>query len=121
MQLKPELVRDVLLTVEEYFPFREREAVWPTSVSKEELDYHCAILIDAGLLKGSYSRVMTGDFDIIVEHLTPYGHEYVDALRNETVFKRVQERLTVSKLASASIDVVLSLAKKISREMLGLD
>ena len=121
MQLKPELVREVLLIVEEYLPDRESEIVWPSNVSEEELDYHCMILIDAGLLKGSYSRTIDGSFHVLVEHLTPYGHEYVDTLRNETVFKEVQEQLNVRKIASVSMDVLLQLSKKAMREMVGLD
>ena len=121
MQLKPELVREVLLTVEEYLPDRESEIVWPSNVSEEELDYHCMILIDAGLLKGKYSRTFGGSYFVYVERLTPYGHEYVDTLRNETVFREVQKQLNVRKVASVSIDVLMQLAKKAMREMVGLD
>ena len=121
MRLKPELVRGVLLAVEEYLPFRRSELDWPANASKEELDYHCMILIDADLLKGNYSRSAKGNYFVTVERLTPYGHEYVDALRNETVFREVQNQLNVSKVASVSIDVLIQLAKKVMRETVGLD
>ncbi len=117
MQLRPELVRDILLTVEEYLPFRESEFVWPADVSEEELDYHCIILIDAGLLEGSHSRSLGGTYHVIVERLTPYGHEYVDALRNEPVFREVQKQLNVRKLVSVPIDVLIQLAKKVMLDM----
>jgi hypothetical protein len=120
MQLRPELVRDILLTVEEYLPFRQSEFVWPADVadvSEEELDYHFIILIDAGLLEGSHSRSAGGTYHVIVERLTPYGHEYVDALRNEPVFREVQKQLNVRKLVSVPIDVLIQLAKKAMLDM----
>ena len=121
MRLDPKLVREILLTVEEYLPFREKELVWPEGYSEEELDYHLAILIDDSLVKGNYSRALAGNFYVLVEHLTPQGHKYLDAIRNEGIFKRVQAKVVDSGLASVPLEVLVQLASKAVRDSVGLE
>ena len=121
MQLKPELVRDLLLTVEEYFPFREREAVWPQYASQDELDYHLTLLLDAGLIVGTSGGTFGRAYRVAVSHLSYLGHEYLDNLRSESVFQEVQRQLSARNLASISLDVFLQLARKVTERMVGLD
>ena len=121
MRLRPELVRDLLLAVEEYLPYRAEEFAWPEYASEQEVDYHCIILIDAGLLKGTHSRALSGKDRVLVERLTPKGHEYLDALRNEAVFSEVQKQLSARNLASISLDILLKLTQKVVNQMVGLN
>ena len=121
MRLKPELVRDLLLAVEEYLPFRGEEFEWPAYASEEEVDYHCIILIDAGLLKGTHSRALSGKYRVLVERLTPSGHDFLDAVRNESVFRQVQEQLNVRKVVSVPLDLMAQLAKRLLGRELGLE
>ena len=109
------------MVVEEYLPYRAEEFAWPEYASEEEVDYHCIILIDAGLLKGTYSRTFGGKYHVLVERLTPDGHEYIDALRNEAVFSEVQKQLSARNLASIPLDILLKLAQKVVNQMVGLN
>ena len=109
------------MAVEEYLPYRAKEFAWPEYASEQEVDYHCIILIDAGLLKGTYSRTFGGKYHVLVERLTPYGHEYIDALRDDSVFTEVQKQLSARNLASIPLDVLLRLAQKVINQMVGLD
>ena len=121
MRIDGKLVRELLLVTEEYFPFREREVVWPDGYTENEIDYHCIFLIDAGLMKGSYNRMAGGTFRVVVHHLTPYGHEYIEAIRDEGIFKKVQEKLSVNNLTAASVDLILQLGMKLVRQNVGLE
>ena len=120
MRIDAKLVREIMLVVEEYFPFREKDVVWPEDYTKEELDYHCLTLIDAGLIKGSYQRAFGGTYHVMVQHLTSQGHEYLEAIRNESVFKKVQDRLKDSGLVTAPLDILVQLAAKFTRDSVGL-
>ena len=121
MRLRPELVRDILMTVEEYLPDREDEIVWPAYASEEELKYHRFILMEGGLLAGNYVSSFGNAYDVLVERLTLQGHEAVDALRNESVFNEVQKALSARNLVSVSLDVLIQMAKKVLKDIIGGD
>jgi hypothetical protein len=80
------LVRDILLEVEA----RSDGSSWvDLSIdgrSPEEIAYHVKIMSQAGLVEAI--DVSAGDFDWRASSLTWEGHEFLDAARNNTVWRK---------------------------------
>lgn len=90
----------------------------------EQVSYHLAQIIDSGLAVGSV-RYSIGNDDptipsgVMVQRLTPAGHDFIESIRNDTVWKKVK-----SKSAEVGGDISISLLKelgaKFTRQLLGL-
>ena len=84
-----ELIRLLLLNLEsEEEPNRHKRTL-PSGYDKPTVDYHYALLIEAGLVDG---KVVKGNERIVetyVSRLTWNGHEFLDAARNETGWRHV--------------------------------
>jgi hypothetical protein len=69
----------------------------PSTISRHDLAYHAQLLIDAGLaegtvhLKSSRGRRVPDDF--YIERLTWAGHDFLDAARNETHWKKAKDKI----------------------------
>lgn len=102
----------------------DREGAEPkpdlSAFTEEEVVYHTALLIEAGLIHGLVIENNQGALSSTVAfRLTWAGHEFLDAARNETIWKHATERIR-----KAGVDVSLSLLgdllKSLLKEPLGL-
>jgi predicted transcriptional regulator len=83
---------------------------------KETLTYHIQILKDGELIK-DYAKA--GYMGIIsVNDLTWKGHQYLDNIREDHIWKAVKEK--ASKVGSVSLQVMIPLATAIIQQKLGL-
>lgn len=81
--------------------------------------YHVDLLEEAGYLVGDNIRSEGGVVGAGVERLTWEGHEFLDAVRDDTVWRRTKERVSRA-VGSASIEVVKAVAEGIAKGQLGL-
>jgi DNA-binding MarR family transcriptional regulator len=90
MKRDMEIVRKILEEVES-FPYRPSKFIHPEieGYTPEQIDYHIEILEEANLLVASRATRR-----IIPIRLTWDGHEFLEATRNETAWKKA---LDVSK------------------------
>lgn len=82
--------------------------------------YHSALLIEAKLVHGS--TIEDGDGEIattITSRLTWAGHEFLDAARNDTIWKKAGEKIIHSGV-QVTVSVLEELLKKLLKESLGL-
>jgi hypothetical protein len=112
-------IRDILTQLEEFsnedgsfnlsrFP-QDREA---------EISYHMELLIEAGLVNGQ----MLEEFgpepeDFFVNRLTWQGYEFLDAIRNDTVWQKTKKSF-LSQGISMTFDLVKSIASDIAASYL---
>ena len=89
--------------------------------SEGEVGHHLKLLEEAGFLAGIDVTPLVGDGPrVIPERLTWEGHEFLDSIRDDTVWKEVRGRL--EKIGGqATIAVVKALAGSVAKNMLGLD
>lgn len=73
--------------------------------SSDEIVYNCLMLQDAGYIDAVDSSTMCGD-DMLIRRLTVHGHDYLDAVRNETIWSAVKQKLRI-----AGVDATLDIAK----------
>jgi hypothetical protein len=90
MKRDMELVREILRRVEDH----QQAMGWvPLDIpghSREEVSYHVMLLAQAGLLEAT-DLVSTAGFLYEAKRLTWAGHEFLDAIRNDTVWNKVKE------------------------------
>ncbi len=83
-----------------------------------EMSYHVELLEEAGLVYGHMSKTISpGPSDFAAIRLTWEGHELLDAIKNDTIWKKTKESF-VSKGLSMTFDLVKSVAVNIATEFL---
>ena len=90
MKRDVDLARDILAQVEG-FPFDGK----PRDVKfeghpREEISYHVMLLEEAGLLKAANHSSMDG-IEYIPIRLTHAGHEFIEAARQDTLWKEAKD------------------------------
>jgi DNA-binding transcriptional ArsR family regulator len=84
--------------------------------------YHLVRMYEAGLIDAEVETSSTTKTRLIRVYpfgLTWQGHEFLDALKNQSVFSKVKEKLS-GKLDDISFVLLKELALKFAREQLGL-
>ena len=121
MKRDPDLVRDILVQIEdgwEYFSTTSDEtaAILGTeneeSLSEEEaerIDYHMHLLVGAGFIETQG----TGD-GWIVNRITWAGHDFLDSVRDDEVWS--QTKAGVKHAGGFTIDLAKELAKGLIRK-----
>ncbi len=95
------------------FEHETEEATYSTS-------YHMVLLIEAGLVDGvMYESLDDGPTDFSAYRLTWEGHEFLDSIRNDTVWNTTKETFaskgidmtfeTIKAVAAAAITSILGL------------
>jgi len=89
--------------------------------SKDQINYHLALLIEANLLEGKvhYSSAMNKDVPdkIWVKRITWDGHEFLDKARNDKIWDKAKE-IIKNKGASISLQaIMIALEKAITLAM----
>jgi hypothetical protein len=128
MKLDRDCVRDVLLAVEslnhdEVIQLSDFEDI-PLIAKHDPVDvvYSIERLIEAGYIKGNVQYADNRVFFLIVSSLTWNGHEFLDNIRDDGVWKTTKN--VASKLSSVSLSTLSSIASsvisKIISQELGL-
>lgn len=114
MKRKWELIRKILIELE------KDGSSWLESASIREYDadtvaYHCWLLNEAGLIEMTKTSSTTGlDFGIT---LTWQGHEFLDKIRNDSVWNKVKS-VVQSKSLNLSFEVINGAAPSVITAML---
>ena len=123
MERDMELIRSILLAVEQHDHGRAPSDLAIGEYSAEQVGYHCYLLGDAGFAnvadltnRGSASPVAR------ILYLTWEGHEFLDAARDDTVWGKTKERLSTAgkSLLTVPISVLTALLVDEGKRQLGL-
>lgn len=114
MKRDMDLIRLLLVQVEDV------EKPDLSDYTEDQQNYHKALLVEAGLVHGAISG---SDNDQIPRAFmfrpTWEGHEFLDAARNEGVWKKVRE--ATLKYGPLTLPLVKAIMTKYAKEHLGLD
>ncbi len=111
MKRDMETVREIL---------KEVEIAAPRQYGDPEKVHHIAIMEEAGLLNATIITNGTGiPSQAVVLRLTWHGHDFLDASRNDVVWKKVMGKI-VKTGASFTFAIVSELLKKEIGHKLGL-
>lgn len=110
-----DVIRDILTQVEE-IPTGEgaiQLSAFPAEQAGE-VSYHMELLIEAGLVHGKMAKTLgPGPYNFIAMRLTWEGHEFIDAVRNDTVWQKAKKSF-ISNGISMTFDLVKSVATEIA-------
>ena len=113
-------IRDVLIATEsleqdETLSLRDFD-----SGRASEISYHVELLAESGLLNVTLKkRIGKGPKDFFIRRLTWAGHEFLDAIRDESVWSKTKSKI-MSKGGSMTFDLVKDVAISIIKSALGL-
>ena len=85
--------------------------------SRQEIDSHVKLLLSAGLIdhKSDPTDYTRGAFDPAVNRLTWEGHEFIAAIRSDSVWDRTKEFLKDSGLDVGSLPIELLKSVAVAR------
>lgn len=107
MQRNLDLVRDILLFVERKSATVDFFSVQIDGYSEREINYHVYLLRQQKFINGTEPPLKHAR--VVVTGLTWNGHEYLDSVRSDNVWKKTKERLN----GPASFELVLQIAKEV--------
>ena len=120
MKRDMELVREVLLAVEQLPPNRGGNNVEIPGRDEEEVNYHIGLLEQAGLLEvytvGIANRAQPYRWPT---QLTWAGHDFLDAARNDSLWRKAVAKVK-DEGGTWSIAILKSLLAKYAAEKLGI-
>ncbi len=112
-------IRDILTRLEEHNSEEDWLNLSNFSQDKQsEISYHMELLIEAGLVNGQMSEEFgSGPEDFFATRLTWDGHEFLDAIRNDTVWQKTKKSF-INKGLSMTFDLVKSVASDVAASYL---
>jgi len=85
-----------------------------------EISYHAELLEEAGLVHASiYKTLGLGPTQFHLYRLTWSGHELLDAIRNESIWRKTKSTIT-SKGGSMTFELIKSVAIELAKTAMGL-
>lgn len=122
MKRNIDLIRKLLLYLEEKPDDGIVENLEMNGFSKNEVQYHFILMDQAGLIRCERS-VSSSTSDRVIRvypfSLTWQGHEFLEASRNDTFWNKAKE-LVKSKSGALPIDVLKALLISMAKESVGL-
>lgn len=89
--------------------------------SPEQVAYHVALLADKGLIEAQELTTFDSPWpDWRPIRLTGQGHDFLDDIRNDSVWKKVKEKVA-SEAGGASLAIVKGLATMYAKQYFGLE
>src|SRR3989344_5432467 len=108
-------IREILIKFEELDP--ETGALQLNDFPADrayEFSYHVELLLEAGLIYGQMSKTMGRHAqNFLAQRLTWQGHEFLDAIRSDTVWNKTKTSFVKGGL-SMTFDLVKEVAKDVA-------
>ncbi|MDE0101565.1 MAG: DUF2513 domain-containing protein [Bryobacterales bacterium] len=111
------LIREILVEIEDAYNGRNRVQIHSVEGhSGIKVAYHVRLLVDAGYVNAGTINTSDGTTHLI-RGITWEGHEFLDAVRSENVWRRVQKKLKEIG-GQASMITVKQLAIEAAKDVL---
>jgi Hypothetical protein (DUF2513) len=117
MKRDMDLIRTILLKLEadSKLDGTQHRAVVNLGIAdctNEEVNYHAAMLVDAGYLVGNTKRMDV----VLISKLTWQGHDFLDSIRDPKIWARTKEG--VEGAGGFTVDLLKDLAKGLVKKQI---
>ena len=118
-----DLMRDMMLRIESLCPSPGKitsDSFTDLCSDKDKIGFHLFLLYDVGFIVAepvNHSKMRCSDY--IVEYLTFIGCDYLDSIRDQSVWNSIKEKLRRIG-GNATLDILTDLASSLLREQLGM-
>ncbi len=119
MKRDPELIRNIMLEVEKVPPGKHVTALSFDDIDNQTIIQHVVLLIEAGLLSGNFTKVISGPAGFRITGLTWFGHDFVDAVREHSIWKVIKDKV-LKPAGSWTFGLVTEVAKEELKNRLGI-
>lgn len=117
MKRDMDLIRKLLVVIEENCVPGVPTPISVEGYSEDQIDYHIDLLKETGMIDGSFFvQAQSREFFWNCS-LTWAGHDFLDAVRNDSVWSKVKGKL-VQVGGDAPIDVIKAVAVKAALELI---
>ena len=113
-----ELARKILLELEACPDARGPNEFEIEGYDSERVSYHIKLLRDAGLLEATDTTTYSG-YEWFPTALTWHGHEFLDAVRNDTIWKKTTAVIKAQG-GSMPFEIVKAVAIQLLRVAVGV-
>ena len=108
-----DLCRRILFAIEEQYVSTAIYNLKIDGYTTEQVAYHCNILHEAGLISDYRAQYASGEiYTFGVGSLTWDGHDFLDKIREDTVWNRTKNVMK-EKVLPATLDVIKSVSSAI--------
>jgi hypothetical protein len=107
MKRDMDLIRKILFAVEEFPVQQENFDINISGHTKDEINYHLELLLDANLIKAKYNQNMLGDYIWLFIRLTWNGHEFIDASRDDDRWEKAKGAM--NKVGGVVLPILMQL------------
>ena len=118
MRLNHDLIRNILLLVES-LDYQQKiviennlENPYLQAYSEDEILYHVEYLSDDGLI----DTPAFADGVTVISDLTPYGHNFLENIRNDNNWSRIKK--IAEYLGTKSMDALVQIASNVITELI---
>lgn len=102
MKRDMDLIRDILKVIESKKPFETTRDLIIDGHNMQEVAYHCELLYDGGYIK-EYRAVSVDNYNGVaaywVRDLTWEGHDFLEAIRQDTIWNKTKTTIIEKGLA----------------------
>ena len=112
-----DLVRKILQSAEELGPDSEPSPFYKADTA--EAAYHIALMRDAGLVDAETHYIQGKQLDATIYRLTWAGHDFLDASRDNTIWKKAVEHV-IKPGTSWTFSILTDWLKHEAKERLGM-
>ena len=112
------LIREILKDMESAGPLQQFEGFHYEGRTDAEVNEHIELLLEAGLLKGEVKR-MRDRAIVLVSRLTWNGHDFLDAMKDESLWQKAQASI-LKPIGGVAFDVLLEWLKWQAKKRLGM-
>ena len=118
MKRDMDLCRKILFAIEEQYVDTALHNLQIPEYTMEQVAYHCKILKEAGLIT-NYKALFASNHivDFGVGSLTWEGHDFLDKIREDTIWNKTKG-LIKNKALPMTLDVVKEIASAVISEMM---
>ena len=117
MELDMDLLRSLLEYVEKNDPYAYSDAIKISNYSEKLITYHVGLLLDNDYIKGYKENYQLGTL-YMVERLTMNGHQLLELIRNDTIWKQIKK--TFNKIGLVALPSLIPLVWPYIKGLLGM-
>ncbi len=120
MKRDMELIRQILLRIESWDHWRQ-SGFEMCGYEQDEVDHNVGLLISRGLIDGHLKRRGSGKPRLIVGQLEWEGHDFLDAIRSESIWEKTKDYLKAKDLQNVPFEVLTKVLVSIISKQAGVD
>jgi hypothetical protein len=120
-----DLIRKIILTLEENMEYGKNlkseklfESMEDESLSIEKLSYHIELLVEGGLIKANGLRTFSDGTSYIITTITSQGHDFIDTIRQDTIWNKIKEK--VHDIGGFSLSILVDIGKEHLKKQIGI-